>query len=222
MMRKITRGILLVASCCLLWNLPAAVFAQTGSGAAESSHSQLAPTKEQKRINANIVDQLKTRHYRKIDLDDQMSSKILDRYFDELDPGHIYFYEQDIKEFAAKYRFALDDALNEGNLEPGFEIFNRYQQRVTERLTYLIARLEQGLEDMDFSIEETMQMDRKEMPWPGSEAEMQELWRKRLKSNVLSLKLADKSLEQIQETLLKRFRNQLNRITLVTIPSSFI
>ncbi len=65
---------------------------------------------------------------------------------------------------------------------------------------------------MKFDIEETLQIDREDMPWPKSEAAMQELWRKRLKSDVLSLKLADKSLDEIQETLLKRYQNQLNRV----------
>jgi carboxyl-terminal processing protease len=65
---------------------------------------------------------------------------------------------------------------------------------------------------MKFDAEETFRTDRKDIPWPHSEAEMQELWRKRLKSNVISLKLADKSLEEIQETLLRRYRNQLKRV----------
>jgi carboxyl-terminal processing protease len=76
----------------------------------------------------------------------------------------------------------------------------------------MIDHLEQGLEGMNFDIEETLQIDREDLPWPQSEAAMQELWRKRLKSNVLSLKLADKSLEEIQEILLKRYQNQLNRV----------
>jgi len=211
-MKIFKKGILLAASFCFLLNLPAAIHAQPGSPVAESPYTLLAPTKEQKIISDNIVDNLKNRHYLKIRLDDQMSSKILNQYLDELDPSHSYFYDQDITEFEAKYRFTLDDALNKSDLEPGFEIFNRYQQRVIERLTYLIERLEHGLGDMNFDIEETLQIERKDMPWPKSEAEMQELWRKRLKSNALSLKLADKSSEEIQEILLKRYRNQLNRV----------
>ena len=211
-MKIFRNGVLLAFTCCFLWSLPAAVYAQPGTQAAESSYTVLAPTQEQKIINNNIVDTLKNRHYLKVRLDDQMSSKILKRYLDELDPSHSYFYADDIKAFEAKYSFKLDDALNKGDLEPAFEIFNSYQQRLIERLTYLIDRLQHGLGDMNFNIEETIQIEREDLPWPESEAAMQELWRKRLKSNVLSLKLADKSLEEIQETLLKRYRNQLNRV----------
>jgi carboxyl-terminal processing protease len=60
----------------------------------------------------------------------------LNRFLDQLDPSHSYFYDNDIKEFESKYRFALDDALKKGNLGPAFEIFNRYQQRIIERLTF--------------------------------------------------------------------------------------
>ncbi|MGB5882974.1 MAG: carboxy terminal-processing peptidase [Desulfobulbales bacterium] len=211
-MKIFKNKILFAITCCFVSALPASIFGQTGSLSAETSYTVLAPTKEQKVINDNIVDHLKNRHYLKVRLDDQMSAKILNRFLDQLDPSHSYFYDNDIKEFESKYRFELDDALKKGNLGPAFEIFNRYQQRIIERLTYMIDQLEQGLDGMDFDIEETLQIDREDLPWPKSEAAMKELWRKRLKSNALGLKLADKSLEEIQETLLKRYQNQLNRV----------
>jgi carboxyl-terminal processing protease len=211
-MKIFKNGILFAITCCFVWGLTASSHGQQGTLSAKTSYAVLAPTDEQKVINENIVDHLKNRHYLKVRLDDQMSPKILKRFLEQLDPGHSYFYDNDIKEFEVKYLFTLDDALKKGNLEPAFEIFNRYQQRIIERLTYMIDHLEHGLEGMNFEIEETLQVDREDLPWPKSEAAMQELWRKRLKSNVLSLKLADKSLEEIQETLLKRYQNQLNRV----------
>ena len=220
-MKIFKNGILLAVICCFVWGLPAAAADQSESEAAGSTYTVLAPTKEQRKINNSIVDHLKNRHYLKIVINDQMSSKILSRYLDELDPGHSYFFAKDIKEFEAKYRFKLDDALNRGELEPAFEIFNIYQQRVLERLTYMIDKIENGLGDMNFDIEETLQVDRKDMDWPDSEAAMEELWRKRLKGNVLSLKLADKSLEEIQEILLKRFRSQLKRMQQNTSDDAF-
>jgi len=210
---KIFKNVIaLVITCSFIWSLPAATYGQPESPVTESSYGVLAPTKEQKIINDNIVGHLKNRHYLKVRVDDEMSSKILNRYLDGLDPSHSYFYDNDIKDFDIKYRLYLDDALKKGDLEPAFEIFNRYQERVITRLTYLIDRLEHGFDDMKFDIEETLQIDREDMPWPKSEAEMQELWRKRLKSDVLSLKLADKPLDEIQEILLKRYQNQLNRV----------
>jgi len=201
-----------VIVCCFIWSIPGDVNSKSTSQGAEKSGVILSPSKGHKKINDNIVGHLKHRHYLKIDINDGFSSKMLYRYLDELDPSHSYFYDNDIKEFEIKYRFKLDNALNEGNLEPGFEIFNRYQQRVIKRLTLLIEQLEAGLDNMKFDINETLRVDRKNIPWPKTETAMNELWRKRLKSNVISLKLADKSLEEIQKTLLKRYRSQLKRV----------
>ena len=198
--------------CCLTWGISGQVSGQTTTPAAENTLTTLTSTKEQKKINDDIVKLIRHRHYLKVSIDDQLSSKVLDRFLNELDPARSYFYASDIQEFEAKYRYKLDEAFKKDDLAPGFEIFNRYQQRVVERLTEVIARLEKGLDNMEFDIDETLRIDRKDIPWPDSETAMQELWRKRLKNNVLTLKLTDKSLEEIQETLLKRYKNQLNRI----------
>jgi len=197
--------------CCLTWGISEQALCQITTTAAENTLTTLVPTKEQKKINDDIVKLIRHRHYLKISFDDQLSSKVLNRFLDDLDPGHSYFYAGDIEEFEKKYRYELDDAFNKDDLAPGFEIYNRYQQRFVERLTGVIARLEKGIDTLQFDVDETLRIDRKDTPWPDSEAAMQELWRKRLKNNVLTLKLTDKPLEEIRETLLKRYKNQLNR-----------
>jgi carboxyl-terminal processing protease len=181
--------------------------------APEKNVTILVPTETHRKLNAEIIGYLTHRHYLKIDIDDHFSAKVLDRYLDELDPSHSYFYARDVKEFESKYQFKLDDALNKNDLKPAFEMFNRYQQRLIERLTAVLESLERGLDDMNFNVEESLQVDRKEMPWPESASIMEDLWRKRLKSNIITLKLADEPTEEIQETLLKRYRNQLKRVS---------
>jgi carboxyl-terminal processing protease len=198
--------------CCLTWGISGQVSSQTTIPAAENTLTTLTPTIEQKKINDDIVKLIRHRHYLKVSIDDQLSSKVLDRFFDELDPARSYFYAGDIQEFEKKYRYKLDEAFKKDDLAPGFEIYNRYQQRVVERLTDIIEQIENGFDNLKFDTDETLLMERKDIPWPDSETAMQELWRKRLKNNVLTLKLTDKSLEEIQETLLKRYKNQLNRI----------
>ena len=198
--------------CCLTWGISGQVSGRTTTPAAENTLTTLTPTKEQKKINDDIVKLIRHRHYLKVSIDDQLSSKVLDRFLDELDPARSYFYAGDIQEFEIKYRYKLDEAFKKDDLAPGFEIYNRYQQRVVERLTDIIEQVENGFDNLKFDTDETLRMGRKDIPWPDSETAMQELWRKRLKNNVLTLKLTDKSLEEIQETLLKRYKNQLNRI----------
>ena len=211
-MKMFKKGIFLtVFVCCVALSIPGQVPGKQSSQVTDKSFTAVSPSKEHKKINDDIVDQLQHRHYLKVKIDDTLSSRVFYRYLDELDPSHSYFYDSDIKEFEVKYRFTLDKAYKNGDLAPAFEIFNRYQQRIIERLNAMVEQLEKGLDHLNFDIEETLRTDRKDIPWPNSETAMNELWRKRLKNNVLNLKLTDKSLEEVQETLLKRNKNQLNR-----------
>ena len=212
-MKTIKIGIFYAALvCCVTWSIPGHVSSQPKTPAAENTFTELSPAREHKKINDDIVDLLRHRHYLEVSFDDQLSSRVLYRILDELDPGRSYFYASDIQEFESKYRYKLDDAFKKDDLAPGFEIYNRYQKRAVERLNDVIKQVEKGVNNLKFDIDETLQIDRKDSPWPASEAAMNELWRKRLKNNVLNLKLTDKSPGEIQETLLKRYKNQLNRI----------
>ena len=165
---------LTIAVWCFTFSGTALLAKETPDSAGNKKYS-LTPSTVHLKTNKDILAHLKYRHYLKITIDDQLSSKVLYRYLDGLDPSHIYFYGSDIQEFEADFRFKLDDALKKNDLGPGYEIFNRYQQRVIERLTYMINRLEQGLQDMNFAIEEELRVDRKDIPWPRNEDEMIEL-----------------------------------------------
>lgn len=158
----------------------------------------------------NIVDALASRHYVPSRLDDNLSSRILDTYIDDLDPSKSYFLKSDIDEFE-KYRYELDEALKRGNLNPAFDIFNRYHVRVISRFEKVLAMLDEGIELFDFTRQEELLVNREEAPWATTEAELDELWRKRVKDAVLNLKLTDKEPEKIKELLVKRFTNRLSR-----------
>ncbi len=180
----------------------------------------LSPAKEQSKTGNAIVKQLQHGHYVRLALNDNLSTKMFDRYLSDLDPARSYFLASDIREFEA-YRYQLDDALKAGDLDIAFKIYNRFEQRVTDRLVFLISRIEQGLQGLKFDIDESLVTDRKNAPWPDSVAALDELWRKRLKSNVLNLKLSDKSLEEITGILEKRYRSQLKRTMQVNSEDAF-
>jgi len=170
----------------------------------------LAPAESNPATCREILSQLQRDHYAHPAIDDPMSEMMFDRYLSDLDPGRTYFITKDIKEFE-RFRFRLDDDLGTGNLEPAFAIFNRYQQRLAECLEFMIARLEQGVQDMDFTAEESLETERKKEPWPKNESQLKDLWQKRLKAALLNLKLADKKLDDARDILLKRYRSQLNQ-----------
>lgn len=169
----------------------------------------LEPLDVHPRTLLTIVDQLRHNHFLEQRLDDQLSSEIFDNYLDMLDGARVYFTAADIAELE-KYRHELDDALVRGNLEPAFEIFNRYQQRLTQRLEFLLTEIDKGLDDLDFSVDEAVAIDRENAPWPSTAA-IDDLWRKRLKGAALTMKLNGKPNEEIQELLGKRYKNRLKQ-----------
>lgn len=147
-------------------------------------------------------------HYKKTKLDDEMSALILERYLDSLDPNRVFFLSSDIKQFDA-YRHSIDDALLKQDLRPAFTIFNVYTHRVAERIEHATKLLDQ---EFDFSVEETLQLDRSKSDWARDQAELDELWRKRVKNDVLRLRLANKPPDNIRETLEERYQNLERRV----------
>ena len=193
-------------------SLLALLFATSVSFAtvADQAVEPLAPMPVHANTTRNIVDALASRHYVSTVLDDDLSTKIFDSYIEDLDPSKSYFLASDIESFE-RLRFDLDNALRQGNVNPAFEIFNVYHKRVVDRFEKVIAHLEQGIEDLDFTIDEELVLDREDVPWATTEAELDDLWRKRIKNAVLNLKLADKETASTQELLLKRYKNRLSR-----------
>jgi carboxyl-terminal processing protease len=192
----------------LLWILLSFVMA-TQAVALESSPALLAPMQQQADA-ANLSAQILTHyHYKAAPLDDAMSAKIFDRYLKSLDPERFFFLQSDIDQFAAA-RTQIDDAINHQDLNIPFAIFNLYERRATERLTYAKSLLKQGF---DFSQNESYQIEREKEPWLKSEDEMRDFWRKRVKNDWLRLKLANKDDNAIRDTLTKRYDNALARIS---------
>lgn len=171
----------------------------------------LQPEREQVIASLNMVELLKRHHYNKPPLDDARSEKIYQSYLKLLDPSRSFFTATDIAQFAP-WQNQFDDLLKSGNLKPGFTIYKVYLQRQQERLQYALGQLSNGVDNMDFSVDESLQIDREKAPWAKNNAELDDLWRMRLKDEVLRLKIAGKEPKAIQELLIKRYKNQLKRI----------
>ncbi len=180
----------------------------------------LHPLDVHPRTSLSIVEQLRHNHYLQKPLDDAASSELFDKYLDLLDTGHAYLLASDVQAFE-KYRFTLDDALKRGDLDPAFDIFNRYQARLEERLEFLITELNRGIKDMNFTTNETIEIEREDAPWASTAAELDDLWRKRLKAAVLGMKLNGKQLDEIQDVLSKRYKNRLKQATQTNSEDAF-
>lgn len=173
--------------------------------------NHLQPEREQVIASLNIVELLRRHHYNKPPLDDARSKKIHANYLKSLDPARLFFTRQDLDHYQ-EWETRYDDFLLKGNLEPGFELYRLYLQRQSLYLEQSLHTLKQGLEHMDFDRNESLETDREKAAWPADMTELQDLWRKRLKDEVLRLKLAGKQDSAISELLTKRYRNQLKRL----------
>ncbi len=146
-------------------------------------------------------------HYKASQLNDERSSEVLDEYIDALDSNRHIFTLNDIEGFK-KYQFSLDNALLDGDLVPAFTIFQKFNERRIERANYALQVLE---EKFDFSVDETYQFDREEASWPKDKAALNELWRKRVKNDYLTLLLSKKEEKEIRKTLRKRYERLISR-----------
>jgi carboxyl-terminal processing protease len=177
----------------------------------------LGPTERQRKVSKLISNVIERSHYRQTPINDQVSDLVLDRYLESLDGSRSYFLASDIAEFE-KLRYQFDDAVISGQLEPVFTIFNRFQQRNRERVAYALKLLKT---EPDFTIDETFEFDRSKAPWAKTEAELNEIWRRRVKNDALSLLLTDKTWEEAKELLAKRYERVLKRNDQVTSDDIF-
>ena len=145
----------------------------------------------QRETIVELIDQLQERHYAKLKYDDRLSSQHLDGYIDSLDRNKMFFIESDIEEFE-QYRTVMDDQLPSGQLDAGYVIFNRFQQRLEERLQSLMDTLPEFVAGLDFTRDENYVLDADDRWWAKTPEELNERWRKQVKNEVLRLKLTEK------------------------------
>ena len=142
-------------------------------------------------------------HYKKYELNDSLSSVILDRYVNSLDHSKNYFLESDIDYFEI-YRDKLDNDIQSGNVNSFYDIFSVYMQRMNDRITYLDTILSN---EFDYTLNEQLLINRKNANWSKSVEQLNEIWRKRIKNDALNLKLNGKDWDAIKKNLEKRYEN---------------
>ena len=147
-------------------------------------------------------------HYTPVRFNDELSSKVYDRYIESLDFNKSVFLASDIASFE-QYRDDFDNAITTGKLDFTFDIFNLSLKRRFERYEYSLTLLEK---EMTFDKEDEYFFDREDSAWPASQAELDEIWRERVKYDALRLKMTGKDWKGIKEVLTKRYKNAEKRL----------
>jgi carboxyl-terminal processing protease len=172
----------------------------------------ITPTDQQRATARKVGRILEEQHYSRATLDDKMSEVVYERYLEFLDSQRSYFLQSDINEFNA-YRFQFDDMIRTGAVDPGYVIFARFQQRNRERISHAIALLNT---EPNWTLDESFEFDRSKANWIADEAGMDELWRKRVKNDALSLLLTGKTWPEAADILRKRYQRVLKRVDQVS------
>ncbi|MFA0964182.1 carboxy terminal-processing peptidase [Roseivirga sp. BDSF3-8] len=152
---------------------------------------------------AILVSQILTRyHYRDTELNDSLSQVILENLLETLDYNKVYFLEEDVREFNDLYASEIDDMLEDGESDAAYAIFKVFRTRFLDRMDYVYDLLEK---DFDFTQEEYYDTDREDIPYASTNDELDEVWRKMVKNQALSLKLSDRTDEELKDNLKQRY-----------------
>jgi len=162
----------------------------------------LQPERKNVQETILVTELLKAYHYRKLPLDDSVSVVIYNNYLASLDNSKLYFLKNDINQFD-EYSLFMDDYLKAGNLDAPYQIFAVFKERYYQRLQVIRDLLETN--QFDFTLDEEFIFDREDTDWAASEEELNDVWRKYIKNEILNLKLSKKTTEEAIEILSKRY-----------------
>lgn len=168
----------------------------------------IKPTLQETQAAHMAADILARFHYKTVAPDQVLSEQVFDRYLKSLDSEKVYFLQADVDRFSGD-RDRIAQNIRQEDLSVPFAIYDLYLHRAVVRFQYARDLLKSGF---DFRLLEDHLVSRDRQPWPQSEAELDEVWRKRVKSEWLSLKLAGKDRQSIVATLDKRYERAIKRL----------
>jgi carboxyl-terminal processing protease len=205
-LRKFLAPLAAGGACVLL------LLAATGSSGALTTSplpaGAIQATLQQQALARQIASNLEQYHYSRRPIDKDFSAQVFDRYLNSLDSQHSYFQAADVATMS-KWRTGFDDMIHTGALEPAYSMFARLQQRNRERIQYALSLL---ATEPNWKLNERYSFDRDKAPWPRDVAELNELWRQRVKSDALSLMLTGKTWPETADILRKRYQRVLARV----------
>ena len=149
-----------------------------------SAAADLSPRSYDGRIAKRLVDTMQKSHVLQRVADDEISRRAWTNLVSYYDFDHSVFLKEDLDLLSTRMD-AIDDELESGNADFGFEVYNLYVRRLAERLAFATNLLMTA--EFDFSTNETYRVRRKDAPWPETATEAEDHWRRRMKNEVLSI-----------------------------------
>lgn len=159
-----------------------------------------------------LVQLLEVYHYNKDAVSAADFPNLISDYMTEgLDPQRLFFTAEDEKNFRNLYGPKVEtDLAYLGNIDTAFAIFKAYEDRVKARTAWIFEELKK---DYDFNAQETYTPDRSKSPFPANAAEADDLWRRRIKYEILQDVLAKKTPEDAKTTIRKRYERMVKNVS---------
>ncbi|PXX99622.1 carboxy terminal-processing peptidase [Halomonas sp. LBP4] len=174
---------------------------------ANTAFAELQPTEAQRQAAVEVAESLRYGHYDEVSLDDAWSHRAFERYLDILDGQRAYLLREDVEAFR-DLESTMDDALIDGDLERVFALYQRHHERAESRFEWLLTRLDEAT-TFRFDTDQRLELEREDASWADSQAELDELWLKRLKNAALTQVIGGQDDDQVEANLRQRYEGQL-------------
>ena len=163
-----------------------AAVAWSAVSAGANGAAALAPQPYYGDIAKEVVKRLEKRHVLRRPFDDEMSRRAWTNLVANYDYSRMVFLKPDIDRFAAM-ETKIDDALKAGDVSFVFDMHRIFLERISDRVNFVTNLLEST--EFDFSVDEDYMWRRKDAAWPATREEQDDIWRKRIKNEMLSIVL---------------------------------
>lgn len=169
---------------------PFVFFGNSGLCEPESIESKsLEPTPLMKHEAKWLVQALEQAHFNKVPIDKLEPREFISSFLERLDKQKLYFTQKQVDKYHNSFSATLITFFKQGNLFPGFEIYNDYKKRSVKRLNWAISFLDT---DMVFDTNQSFDTDRENANWSQTESELEEHWKK-----LVSFELLNETLQQL-------------------------
>ena len=192
----------------------------------KADFKELYPTALMKHETQWLIKVLEQAHYNKLKIQELDVTSFINEFVNKLDKQKLYFTKKEVEIFQQQYQPTISTLLQQGNLLPGFEIYNSYKKRAIERLNWVLVELEK---EPDLFIEKNYTINRDQSDWEESKKTLDIVWKdlinsefireviQQLDQNVTEIsegsKLFDKTVSESRENLKRSYERWIKNIT---------
>ncbi|WP_324726173.1 carboxy terminal-processing peptidase [Actomonas aquatica] len=164
----------------------------------------------EKREVMNFLRLLEQAHYARENVTREDFPSVIETFMKDWDGQHLFFLQSDYQTFYDQYADGLFwNVRSLGGVEPAFEIFKRYEERVHDRTAWVFERLEG---EFDTASHQSYVTDREDEPWPADQTAADALWEKRILFEIVHELLNDHDMDEAKERVRKRYERRLKNL----------